>query len=139
MRLESVTTTAAGVLKVTHAKGTQKDSMLRCQYLYFCTSKASNLRTWRAVVHASRVGSRGELALARSSSGVSVCTFVLVMLLEKTPAVLTVAVSGIAGLVCDLPENFEKWKKKEATRLHDRVERSAASLTAYCPFARLRE
>ena len=63
----------------------------------------------------------------------------LVILLERTPAVWTVAVSGIAGMVCDLPENFEKWKKKEATRLHDRVERSAASLTAYCPFARLRE
>ena len=54
----------------------------------------------------------------------------LVILLERTPAVWTVAVSGIAGMVCDLPENFEKWKKKEATRLHDMAKRETARTDA---------
>ncbi len=43
--------------------GTQR---LRCQYLYFCTSKASKLTQ------------EAEELLARSASGVSICTFVVV-------------------------------------------------------------
>jgi hypothetical protein len=40
----------------------------------------------------------------------------LVLLLEKTPVLWAVSVSGIAALVSVLPENVEKCKKNEKMR-----------------------
>ena len=45
------------------------------------------------------------------------------MLLEKTPVLWAVSVSGIAALVSVLPENVEKCKKNEKIRLDDREKR----------------
>ena len=77
--------------------GTQ---LLRCQYLYVCTSKASKLRTWRGSCSPLMSTRRPVMRSVQDGFGVGLQLLLLLLLLLLTRLLLSLSAARSAAVSC---------------------------------------